>query len=114
MKHYKYSIGNVLKTQYGSIIIITKIGNGVVHTDEEYYNWISFESTNCYGGTYLNTRQRMVNCEDHCGHPCNDEDCICKGTGEYEKTDYGLDQATLLGHTVKDYIMKAITKNFNL
>jgi len=112
-KFPKYSTGNVLKTQYGSIIIITKVGNGVVHSDDDYYNWVSFDSTNCSGGTYYTTRKSMVCCEDQCGHTCTDEDCKCKGTGEFEKTEYGLDQATLLGSTVKSYIMKSLTKNFN-
>jgi len=112
-KFPKYSTGNVLKTKYGSIIIITKVGTGVQYPEDDYYSWISFDSTNVSGGSYFKTREKVVSCEDQCGHRCEDEDCECKGTGKYPRTDYGLDKATLLGSTVKDYIMNSLLKNFD-
>lgn len=113
-KFPKYSTGNVVKTKYGNIIIITKVGTGRVNPDDDYYNWISFDSSNCSGGTYYTTTGKTVCCDDVCGNRCEDEDCsYCGGTGTYAKTEYGLDQATLLGDNVKDYIIKSISKNFN-
>lgn len=111
----KYRTGNVLKTKHGYIIIITDIKTGTQHPNDDYYTWVSFSSSNSSGGTYFTTTQTIELCTDlHCGCACDDEDCeVCGGTGEYIRTNYGLDQAILLGDCVKGYILDKLTSNFN-
>ena len=112
----EFNTGNVLKTKYGSLIIITstrtntpdKLNRGA------YYNWVSFDSYNCSGGTYHNTTQEKIHCFDECGDFCTNEDCeTCGGTGVYMKTYYGLEDAEFLASCVKYYILDRLTKNFD-
>lgn len=110
MKHLQW--GNVLKTKYDSIIIIS--GNRTID-DKEYYTWVSFSSTNCAGGSFYKTEDVVKYCDDCCGHTCTDEECEdCKGKGKYTQTNWGLEDAELLGSTVKSYIMKSLLKNFRI
>lgn len=104
----KFNIGNVIKTANGHIEIVTSESG-------DYYNTISFDHENSSSGHRLKTYMRDEMCWD-----CDindggeaDPDCkTCKGSGSYKKKIFGMDKATLLAPTVKEYIMKRLTKNF--
>lgn len=109
--------GNVFKTKYESIIIITEVLDSERFLEKnrgKYYVWISFNYTNSGGGTYYKTIEEERICYDSWGDICTDSDCpICNGSGKYIGTDWGLEDAEFLGETVKDYVLKSLTKNFN-
>jgi len=107
----KFRTGNVVKSYYGGLVIITNVRG----TDENpYYDWVSFDSSNCSGGSYHNTERKEEYCYDECGHICEDPECsVCNGTGKYIDIRYGMDSAKYLADNVKDYILKGLTKNFD-
>lgn len=103
----EFSIGNVIKLS-GSIVIIYKIDDKLTH-------WISFNHENS-SGSYPNlTYKETSTCYD-----CSSNDGIsdiecenCHGLGVYVETIDGMDKAEFLANNVKEYIVKALTKNFN-
>lgn len=104
----KFRIGNVVKTAYGSIVIITKVNDDIT-------SWVSFSYSNSSGATKNKTHMRATTCfccEKNDGE--YDSECEdCKGTGEYEKEIMGMDAAEYLADNVKEYILDSLTKNFN-
>ena len=111
--------GNVVKDPHGYIVIITgdrvseNFENGKVK--DRYYSTIPFDYTNSFGGFWEADFKRNQSCfccettengnyDDYC------EDC--HGTGSYKIDVLGASHAKLLGETVKDYIIKRLTKNF--
>jgi len=103
----KLRIGNVIKTKYGYIEIVTDVR-------DDYTNTVSLNYSNVSSGYKTKDTKRKVecNCVDMCGHAM--PDCPkCKGTGQVEQTRYGSDSATLIANNVKEYILDSLTKNFN-
>jgi len=97
----KFVTGNVIRTRSGSLQIVSD-------TRTDYINTIFFDSSNSSAG-HRKEDYQMDNC-CYCGP---DPDCPdCKGTGEYKTTIYGYIHFTLVAHTVKDYILTGLTKNF--
>lgn len=104
-----FKIGNIVKKENGSIIIITKVKS-------ETTDWIAFDSNNVSGTTNNKTYTKEDLCwtcdvndggkSDSCCETCN-------GTGTYLKTFNGLDKAVLIGNNVKEYILKSVLKNFD-
>lgn len=102
----QFSTGNVVKTGYGNIVIITGFR-------DNYYHWVSFDTSNSSGYTCADTYSEKLICYNNSGGICNDEKCVdCKGTGSYMVERKGMNQSKLLGSSVKDYIMKSLTSNF--
>ena len=103
-----FRIGNVVKLDSGSIVIITRV-------DDEITFWVSFSSSNCSkeikNKTYM--RSETCFCCEHNGGEY-DSDCEdCKGTGGYKEEAKGMDSAEYLADNVKEYILNSLTKNFN-
>lgn len=100
--------GNIYKTAYNEVIIITNV-------TKDYVHWISATHGNCQGGTQIRTTEEEVDCdcvEECCGQP--DIDCPdCKGTGIVKKIKYGMDNATYLADNMFEYIKNRMLKNFD-
>jgi hypothetical protein len=103
----KFRIGNVVKTVYDNIEI-------VVGEDGEGYRTIpiNYENSSCYHKAKDYERSETCYCcEANDGE--YDENCEdCKGTGGYMVKVKGFDKSKLLATTVKEYILKGLTKNF--
>jgi hypothetical protein len=100
--------GNIVKTAYGHVVIITKVSADYVH-------WISADYANSSGGTPILTTETEEDCDcvsDCCGQP--DMDCTdCNGTGKIKKTRYGMDRAIVLADNMFEYIKNRMMKNFD-
>jgi DnaJ-class molecular chaperone len=109
----KFRTGNVVKLSSGSIVIITE--NSKTFKGEDCVMWVSFDAANCSGITNIEPFMRGETCfccEGNGGE--YDEECEdCKGSGSYLIRHSGMEGAALLGSTVKAYILKSLTKNFN-
>lgn len=104
----KFKTGNVIKTKYGHIEIVSDVTEVCTYT-------ISFDSENVKSGHKNKTFSEKVMCWtcdiNDGGEP--DETCKdCKGTGSHMEIRYGMDEAKLLASNVKEYILKRLTKNF--
>lgn len=109
-KKMKANIGNIIKLKTGSIVIVSK-------TTSDLTYWVSFDSENCSGVTKNKSciENSMcwtcdINAGGSPGYDCKD----CKGTGYYDENVPGIDKSILLATNVKEYIIKSLTKNFNL
>ena len=99
--------GNIYKTAYGGIVIISKV-------TDDYVHWISATHGNCQGGTNKVTTETEVTCD--CLIDCCEPsiDCPdCHGTGMMKKTIHGMDKATYLADNMFDYIKSRLLKNFD-
>lgn len=100
--------GNIVKTAYGDIVIITTV-------NDKNVNWISASHANSSGSTPQITTETEVDCDcvsECCGQP--DIDCPdCKGTGKIMKIRYGMDKATYLAANMFEYIKSRMLKNFD-
>jgi hypothetical protein len=95
----RFSIGNVVKTKYGSIGIVTKIAN------DGYVSMVSYDHTNVSSGYRDKTYTEEVWCD--CG------DCEnCRQNKPYIRTVYGMEDSVLIANTVKDWIINSVTSNF--
>jgi len=101
-------IGNIVKTVYGSIVIITRV-------DSNYVHWISATHGNSSGGTNILTTEIETDCDcvfECCGQP--DLECLnCKGTGKIIEIKYGMDKAIILADNMFEYIKTRMLKNFD-
>lgn len=120
MRDYPYfRSGNVVLDPYGSIVIITDERVSENHENgkikDRYYSCIFFDYANSRGGFWESDfkRNRPCFCCEGTENGDYDEECEdCKGTGSYKVNIKGASHAKLLGETVKDYITKRLTKNF--
>lgn len=103
----KFKSGNVIKTPSGGIEIVTRVDSKLVHTIP-----LDFEAA-----TVSHSAEDYVeNCQCFCDEGNGgqyDPDCEdCKGTGSYKRERFGYNRSKLLARTVKEYILKSLTKNF--
>ncbi len=101
----KFLTGNVIKTKYGHIEIVTD-------AKEDYIKTVFFDVTSASAGHRLKDYDIKKRCYCNEGHG-DDPSCECKGTGEYTQTIYGFEHAELLASNVKEYILDRLTKNFD-
>lgn len=102
-------VGSVIKDHYGNLWIISKHYSG---TDKlkPGVHCISFSSSNCSGFIPYETHTKT----DSCSCMGEDSECEdCNGTTFVETTRYGLEDCKLLASSVKSYILKRLTKNFD-
>jgi len=99
MRKGKFIQGNVIKTAYGSIEIVTSV------KDDGYTNTIPIDATNCSAGHRPDTYEDEVWCD--CGSCEN-----CDSGKPYKTTMYGMDKAVLVANTVKEWIIKSTTQKF--
>ena len=91
--------GNVIKSAYGSIEIVTKV------RDKDYIECIPIDSTNVTIGHAREDKTYNRTCH------CNDNpECECKGTGEYKQTILGFEKAEFLGSNIKEYIVNNVIR----
>jgi hypothetical protein len=98
--------GNIVKTAYGDIVIVTRVSDDYVH-------WISASHANSLGSTQKLTTEHDVDCVcvEECCEPSID--CPhCEGKGKIKVTKRGMDRATYLADNMLDYIKKGMMKNF--
>jgi hypothetical protein len=113
LKTEYFSTGNVVKTKEGYMLIVTKVTTN--YKKEDYIEWVSFGSSNVSGGTKVKSGLESRTCfciENNDGE--YDSECEdCKGTGSYKIMVAGMEEATIVGRNVKEYIIKSLTKNFD-
>lgn len=109
----KFHIGNIVKLNSGSIVIISNKRKN--HKNEDCVEWVSFDSDNCSGTTNIKPffRSQACFCIEHNEGEYDKECEDCKGTGSYQVKNDGMEGAIVLGSNVKEYIVKSLTKNFN-
>lgn len=104
---YKFNTGNVIKTPYNDVVIVTNCNDDTV-------SWIPIDSSNCSGISKLKDHKRNEACfciEGNDGE--YDEDCEnCKGKGSYDVDVPGYEKSKVLASNVKEYILKGLTKGF--
>jgi len=96
----KFCPGNVIKTKGGSIEIVYKVN------DDGYTSTIFIDSFNSSAGHRYKTYTEEQYCD--CGD-CDD----CLSNKKYTITYWGMEDATLLADTVKEWILKSLVKNFD-
>jgi hypothetical protein len=97
--------GNVIKTPYDSVLIVTKI-------DDEKIGWIDPNHSSSSGSIPLHTEKELVTCgcvlfDNPHGLPINDCE-YCGGNGEITIKELSLEDCVFLDDNIKDYILNAI------
>ena len=120
----KFSSGNIVRLPdgpTGSLVIITGYRNIESKTfpnnPKMNYKVCDYIYTNfaaMIGCTRVDTFTETVHCDCRFGYGNKpDPDCEdCKGTGKYESTTFGMDEAVLVAPTVKDWIESTLLKGF--
>lgn len=109
----KFETGNVVKLSNGSIVIVV---DKITNTKGKLcISWISFDAEKCSGITNIEPYTTINTCFCHEHNEGEyDKDCLdCKGFGSYSKLNNGMVGSVILGSSVKEYIIKSLTKNFN-
>lgn len=97
----RFRKGNVIKNYNGDIEIVIS-----VHSDG-YTNTIPIDSQNCEIGR----RDETYETDDE--RDCDTIDCeYCENNKTHKRKVYGMDSCVLLAYTVKDWIIKSMTKDF--
>lgn len=99
MKKTKFATGNVIKTAYGSIEIVTDV------RDDGYTTTIPIDYTNSSAGHQAKSYEVDEWC--YCG------DCeYCNEDKPSKRIVFGMDKATLVARTIKEWIIKSSTHKF--
>lgn len=97
--------GNVIKTPYDSVLVVTKI-------DDEKIEWIDPNHSNSSGFIPLHAKKESTTCscvlyDNPHGLPIRD--CkYCNGSGEIVIKELSLEDCVFLDDNVKDYILNTI------
>lgn len=102
----EWRTGNVVRLKTKNLVIITDVR-------ENTTSWVSFDSENCSGVSQNKTETKPRPCGCNYGVPGNFDCEQCRGTGTYQETVYGMNDAKVLADCVKDYIQKRLLKNFD-
>jgi hypothetical protein len=93
--------GNVIKTKEGSIEVVYDVKS------DGYTSTIFVNSYNSSAGH----RDKTYSEEEYCD--CGMMGCEhCEKNKPYTVTYYGMEDAELVANTIKDWILKSLTKNF--
>jgi len=99
-------IGNVIKDEYGNLIII-------VRKRSDGYDWVSFSFSNMSGFISNGSITQTHTCMDGI-NTCDDIECEhCQGKGYYDIVTSGIDKSTKLADSVKEYITNTLLKGFD-
>jgi len=105
----KFMIGNIVKSPYGSLWIVTEI-------DDKYMRAVSFEYTNSSLGCSKETTKRgkhQCGCVDNYGEA--DPQCTnCEGSGEAVTVFAGYEEYEFVASTVKEFITSRMMRIFSL
>lgn len=106
----KFKTGNVIRVRPDfELEIVTSVNSDTIST-------IFFNHSNSSATRKLKTYTKdelCWDCDINDGGTSDVECETCKGTGTYTKTIEGAENAEIIASTVKEFIMKALTKNFN-
>ncbi len=98
----RFRKGNVIRNYGGDIEIVIKVNS------DGYTNTILIDSQNCEIGRRDETYEENDNERD-----CDTIDCeYCENNKPHKKKVYGMDSCKLLAYTVKEWIIKSMTKDF--
>lgn len=97
----RFHVGNVIKVKEGDVCIVTKTdGDGIVIAIP-----VAYES--CEIIMRDKTYQELEWCD------CGEFDCeYCNEDKPYYRTYYGAEDSEFIAPTVKDWIVKSLTKGF--
>jgi hypothetical protein len=96
----KFRIGNVIKTKEGSIQIVYGV-NSDGYTSTIFIDYENSTALHRYKTYTQNEYCDCGNCEN------------CETNKPYKNTYYGMEDAELVANTVKEWIIKSLSKNFN-
>lgn len=99
MKNHKFVTGNVIKNVYGSIEIVVSV------KEDGYTITIPIDYVNSSAGHPAKTHE----VDEWCG--CGDCE-YCDEDKPYKRTVFGMDSATLVARTIKDWIVQGSTYKF--
>lgn len=97
----RFVTGNVIKTAYGSIEIVTDV------RDDGYTTTIPIDYTNSSAGY----QAKSYEVEEWCDWYCTGCE-YCDEGKPYKRTVFGMDKATLVASTIKEWIIKSSTHKF--
>jgi hypothetical protein len=97
----KFRSGNVIRTKNGSIEIVCDTTDTLTNT--VFLNYENASATH---------REKTYTQKEYCS--CGERDCDdCRHNTPRTVVYYGMEDATLVAHTVKEWILKSLTKNFD-
>lgn len=112
--------GNVIKLKTGAVVIVSNYRTvKTINSEYEVLDWISFETDNVSGTTKIKTTtEEYVTYVDEDGEECNFCGGMCGdncGMTRKRVTNEipGIDQATYLASSCKEYIINTLTKGFD-
>jgi len=116
-----FRTGNVVKLAQGSLVIISgyrrvesKTRPNTKELNYQVCDYVYVDHENTSSCSKLVTNVKTEKCSCDMAHGETMEDCEdCDGTGSYEHTDHGMDNATLIATNVKSWIIDTLTNKFN-
>jgi hypothetical protein len=110
----KFRSGNVVKLPVEKTLVII-VGYRTLPSNPPYKvcDFVFVNHDNSTGAMRLETDHHDIECINEYENPCCDDTCKdCKGTGRYIETSWGMNDATLVAHNVKDWVTKTLLSGF--